>query len=291
MSASELLAQYGVTFQQAREFIHNNLNSPAIIYSTAAQYGITFDMLGELYADGVSGNEVKNFFAAKGFTTTSSAPIPPETATPEVPVEVDLTLKNVLNLSDEEIQAYNWDTLITDYQAALANIDWGTWNTTLESALANFDWESWATELQNYANVLANDDNWIAELANLFDNTNLETLFDDSVWQDNLDDDITTGFEDINWEDYSEYLAQFGFSVDQVSDLLTQAFGTVDWSEITAQFASFDWSNYLEQLSNINFDGYLQNLENLYSEDFSQLNNIAELIGAQTDIDYANDIA
>lgn len=290
MSASELLAQYGVTFQQAREFIHNNLNSPSIIYSTAAQYGITFEMLGELYADGVSDIDVKNYFASQGYPTASDTPI--VASTPDEPDDVvvndiDLTLDSVLNLSDEEIQNSDWDSLITDYQTALANIDWSAWNTTLESTLANFDWEAWAAELQEYANALASDGSWIAQLESAFNNTNFDDLFDDSAWED-----VSSNLDDIDWSSYTAYLQQFGMTAEEASSLIEQSIGSIDWDQIEQQLNNFDWTAYSELLANFDWSGYadlfanldwteyMQSMENLYSNlDYSALADMSSLIG------------
>lgn len=302
MSAAEHLAQYGVSFQQARDFIHSNLNSPQVIYNVAAQYGVTFEMLGELYADGVSDITVKNFFAAQGFNTTDNTPTMPtisnpdttgetdtsdeedtsdETDTPDTADMPDLSIDELLDLSDETLLAgYDWDSLISEYQAALSDIDWSTWSTTLESALAEFDWEAWASEIQAYANILASDDSWITELESYFGNTDFDDLFDDSAWEDITDEDISDSLDDINWDDYSAYLEQYGFTEEQFSSLISQAFDAVDWDTIMNQLMNFDWQGYADMLAEADFSSYLQNLEDLYSNmDFT---NSLEILGTNT---------
>lgn len=275
MSAAEHLAQYGVSFQQARDFIHSNLNSPQVIYNVAAQYGVTFDMLGELYADNVTGSTVKSFFESLDLGLDTSNDAPTVTASIPTPIEMpDLSIDGLLNLSDEVlITGYDWDSLISDYQEALSNIDWSAWNTTLESTLADFDWEAWASELQAYADILANDDSWISDLEDLFGNSNLEDLFDDDMaWPDITGEDLNSTLDDINWDDYAGYLAQFGITEEQFSTLLAQAFDAVDWTAIMDQIANFDWEGYADMLTSS-----LSELEGLYSNiDFS---NQAALIG------------
>lgn len=64
MSAAVYLAQLGVSVAQAQQFISANLSSPQVIYDTCKAYGITNDMLGELYA--VSGADVIEVFAGLG---------------------------------------------------------------------------------------------------------------------------------------------------------------------------------------------------------------------------------
>jgi hypothetical protein len=65
MTAGEHLAKYGVSVAQAREFIVANLNSPTVIYNTAKQYGVTNQMLAEIYG-GVTANDVRSFFNQLG---------------------------------------------------------------------------------------------------------------------------------------------------------------------------------------------------------------------------------
>lgn len=244
MSASELLAQYGITFQQARDFIHNNLNSPAIIYSTAAQYGITFDMLGELYADGVSGAEVKSFFSSKGYSTENNMPI--MMTTPIVPDDLilddlDLTLDSVLNLSDEEIQNSDWNTLITDYQTALMNFNWSAWGNNIEEILSDYDWAEWAQELEEMASNLATDNTWLNSLATFYSDVystlDLSSLFSDDLWQ--WDDSSENSF-DLN--KYLDLLTNLGIN----EELLNTYFDQL------ADMVNLD--AYLEQLQAINFD-------------------------------------
>lgn len=71
MSAVSHLAQYNVTFQQARDFVYANLNNPAQIFSVAKQYGVTNAMLAEIYGQGVSAADVRWFFGSKGFDAAS----------------------------------------------------------------------------------------------------------------------------------------------------------------------------------------------------------------------------
>lgn len=65
MSAASHLAQYGLTVADARAFIVDNLSTPALIYNVALQYGVTSDMLAEIYG-GVSSNDVVGYFNSQG---------------------------------------------------------------------------------------------------------------------------------------------------------------------------------------------------------------------------------
>lgn len=66
MNATQHLSQYGVSFQQARDFVYANLNQPAIIYQVALDHGVTSAMLAEIYGQGVSAAVVENFFDGQG---------------------------------------------------------------------------------------------------------------------------------------------------------------------------------------------------------------------------------
>lgn len=73
MSAQQLLSSYGVTMQQAYDFVVGHLHSPQTIVSVAIQFNITNDMLAEIVntqMTGVTGAAVKNFFAGFGIDSS-----------------------------------------------------------------------------------------------------------------------------------------------------------------------------------------------------------------------------
>lgn len=75
-TAAEKLAGYGITVDQARAWIMGNLESPALVFNTAKQYGITSSMLAEIVAPAVPGataSLVEGFFTSKGLDGTSLA--------------------------------------------------------------------------------------------------------------------------------------------------------------------------------------------------------------------------
>ena len=65
MSTSSYLANFGVTIEQAREYVLAHLSNPNAIVATARQYGITNDMLGEI-AGGYSAADVRGYLAGFG---------------------------------------------------------------------------------------------------------------------------------------------------------------------------------------------------------------------------------
>ena len=70
MSALSHLAQYGVSIQQAHDFIFANLNQPAVIFNTAHQFGVTNEMLAEIVGGGYGASDVRAWFAGQGFNAS-----------------------------------------------------------------------------------------------------------------------------------------------------------------------------------------------------------------------------
>jgi hypothetical protein len=70
MTTSEYLAQFGVSIQQAHDFVFANLDAPDHILAVAAQYGVTRVMLGEI-AGGYSVTDVQTYFASHGLDASS----------------------------------------------------------------------------------------------------------------------------------------------------------------------------------------------------------------------------
>lgn len=73
MSTSSYLANFGVTIEQASQYVHANMHDLHGIAATARQYGITDEMLGEIagHAAGThySGAEVRGYLAGFGVNT------------------------------------------------------------------------------------------------------------------------------------------------------------------------------------------------------------------------------
>lgn len=64
---TEHLKKYGVSFDDAKKFVYDNLGNPALIYEVSIQFGVTSSMLAELYGQGVNAAVVEQFFSAAGF--------------------------------------------------------------------------------------------------------------------------------------------------------------------------------------------------------------------------------
>ncbi len=69
MTAQQHLAQFGVTVDQAREFILNNLDNLSYLLSVCQQFGVTNSMLAEIYG-GVTSADVINYFSANGLDSS-----------------------------------------------------------------------------------------------------------------------------------------------------------------------------------------------------------------------------
>ncbi|RYF79506.1 MAG: hypothetical protein EOO29_16990 [Comamonadaceae bacterium] len=57
---AEFLARFGLSFEQARDIVIAHLDSPAILYAAADEYGLKFDIIGELV--GVDVSVVNSYF-------------------------------------------------------------------------------------------------------------------------------------------------------------------------------------------------------------------------------------
>jgi len=60
MSAESHLAKFGITVQQAKDFINSNIRNPGDIFQAARDYGVTTEMLSEL--SGYSVEDVRGYF-------------------------------------------------------------------------------------------------------------------------------------------------------------------------------------------------------------------------------------
>jgi hypothetical protein len=69
MTTTDYLAQFGITMQEAHDFVFANLEAPALILSVALQYGVTTTMLGEI-AGGYAASDVRGFFSEHGLDAT-----------------------------------------------------------------------------------------------------------------------------------------------------------------------------------------------------------------------------
>lgn len=107
----EQLALYGISFDDAKSFVYDNIGFPKVIYDAAATYDITFGMLAELYGQGVTETQVKAFFSSHGL----------DISTPQPLVNLSLSTKlaafsvedmSVSNIATEETPYV--DTLISD---------------------------------------------------------------------------------------------------------------------------------------------------------------------------------
>jgi hypothetical protein len=66
MTTSEYLNTLGITVEQAHLFILANMYNVGVIYNAAKQFGVSNQMLAEIYG-GVNEGDVKNFFDLHGF--------------------------------------------------------------------------------------------------------------------------------------------------------------------------------------------------------------------------------
>lgn len=65
------LSTYGVTVQQAHDFIVANLSSPSSIYNTCEQYQVSNQMIVEIFDNTYSIDTVRDYFSANGLNPAS----------------------------------------------------------------------------------------------------------------------------------------------------------------------------------------------------------------------------
>ncbi|WP_191602251.1 hypothetical protein [Marinomonas algicola] len=104
-ATQNLLAKHGVSFEEARGFIYANVANPESIYQTAAQFGITFDMLADLYGQGTTGEVVRSFFQQQGMSIEGEAPSQTPAPSNDVSQET-IDLLSSLGVSLEEARAF-----------------------------------------------------------------------------------------------------------------------------------------------------------------------------------------
>lgn len=75
VTAGDWLAQYGISVENARDFIMGNIDKPHEIYKTCAEFGVSFQMLAEIYGNDVSERDVKSFFLSKTMEVSGSHPV------------------------------------------------------------------------------------------------------------------------------------------------------------------------------------------------------------------------
>lgn len=69
MTAAELLNQYGLTVQQASDWIRENVGNSQLVYNTALEFGVDSSMLAEIvssWVPGANADLVENFFTSQG---------------------------------------------------------------------------------------------------------------------------------------------------------------------------------------------------------------------------------
>ncbi|WP_417551909.1 hypothetical protein [Marinomonas fungiae] len=277
----EHLSQFGVSFHDARQFIQDNTDSPSAIYHAAAQLGLSFDMIAGLYGDNVSIEDVKSFFRSQSLDISGTGPVESgnnddssEQTSPENN-DIDLSIGAILGLSDEELGASDWDTLLTSYQSALMNFDWEALGDSLEVAFANVNWAEWIQEIAALAQELTSNSNWLAELSDFYSNyfDDIDSLFI------NLD-----AYDDLyDWSDlYADVLSSFdlgqlGSNDDQLNPQTNLGtFGSYDWSGYLNSLSN-DWQSYLGELPDLDWvQEQLNDLDSLYEQYFPYLSSNAQ---------------
>lgn len=260
---TNLLAQHGISLEEARSFVYSNLSSPQTIYQVAAEYNITFAMLAEIYGQGASQNDVTGFFQGQGMVADQEAPVwDDDYRSGDYDVmygRPELDIDDVLGLTEEQMANSDWNTVINQYISALNSYDWTVWGGVSE-ALENVDWTSWIQYTNNLATNHATDTSWLTQLSPIVEQWagfDLEAIFDsgDESTGDRFDE-LADDFElaDSDYRAYVERLfAELGLSSDEMDDFYSNLFGGLDLESFAESLASAeaDLSDYLAQASNL----------------------------------------
>ncbi|SBS25724.1 Serralysin precursor [Marinomonas aquimarina] len=162
-NAADLLASYGLSFSQGRDFVYANLGNPQIIYSTAFEYGVTFSMLAELYGHGVSDAEVIGFFDALGFDTA----IPRLLGTESGTLNLSARSNSISTLSASASSSTPWvDSLISGESWDSSFVTYGFPTSMPASYASDFDlsygWRALNNQEQSaFSNVVASQNQYI----------------------------------------------------------------------------------------------------------------------------------
>lgn len=263
---TQQLAQYGITVEEARSFVYSNLNSPQTIYQVAAQYNVNFAMLADIYGQGVSQNDVKGFFQAKGMVANQAAPVWDEDYKngdyDTMYGRPELDIDEVLGLTEEQIANSDWNTVINQYISALNSYNWTEWG-GVASALENIDWESWMQQTNHLAASSATDGSWLTQLSPIVEQWtgfDLESIFDYSDASNGHTgdrfDEYANDFELAN-SDYKAYVerlfAELGLSSDEMLDFYASLFGQFDQEDMLDQIDQFEANvtELIEQIDNL----------------------------------------
>lgn len=170
-STSELLSNYGLTMQEARDFVYANISTPENIYSAAAQYGITFDMLAEIYGQGATGEVVKEFLGNQGLVSSGAAPYWDKGY-----LEGDFTSMYKANQT-EAMQS--WGQVINDYRAGLALKDFEVYGTTFVQVDKEVDWLSFQTTFEAFDSLYGSNDTWKDSIEETLNTAVIATIWED----------------------------------------------------------------------------------------------------------------
>lgn len=199
----DLLSQLGVSFDDARDFIYDNVDQPEYIYQIAGKFGITFDMIADLYGNDVTGADVKGFFKLNGMSVENDTP----EYTPDVFSE--LPEPDAEDESEEDESTQDSDV-----------------------SGGGFDLSD-----------LGLDDNWLETLQNQLDGLNLDDLFSsfDGLFSGLDGDPATDLITDFNQDDFdlSGFFGDFDFTA--WIDSITSALSSIDFGALTEFYENFDF--------------------------------------------------
>ena len=76
--AGAYLDKFGVSLEDGISFVKANMNNPTLLFNVAKDYGLSYELLGELAGD-LSSSDVESYFRAAGLITDDTTPPPDDT--------------------------------------------------------------------------------------------------------------------------------------------------------------------------------------------------------------------
>lgn len=180
MTTEEILNQLGVSLEQARTFILNNVDTPDVIYNIAAQHNIGFEVLAEILDNpSVNADQVKGFFSSHGFDTSSDTPLV-STNDEETPTAPEETLDS------------STDFDFSDYEETLAS-----YGIDLDSVSGDSG-SSFPASISNYLDSIGGGEFDIDGYIEFFNSVNFDDYIDNIVAGIDLDA-IAARYSNMDW--------------------------------------------------------------------------------------------
>ncbi|WP_425640974.1 hypothetical protein ACPUEK_12695 [Marinomonas gallaica] len=183
MSTEQHLLNFGISMAEAKDFLLQNLDRPGFIFSTAESFGITNEMLGDIYG-GASQSDVVDFFQTQGIDSTvleSNAEDTISNSTSDR--STGASQVNYWLLNQDSSDYVNAPLLNSGRAGVSFTLDDQAYNVIIEPSIAEAadTWEAFAAALQTVLdNTVAAGNTDLEGLNVTIDETNTDVTFTDA---------------------------------------------------------------------------------------------------------------